>query len=136
VSVIRVIVSGARETTAEQNEYVGHELTGVLVPWIRSGHTVVIVEGRCYKGGVDRAAQRWAEAVKSDGWAVENEGHPADWRAHGRGAGNIRNGEMVELGAEMVLAFPNRASSGTWDCLKQAAKAGIPGRVYPLPEED
>lgn len=136
MSVIRVIVSGARETTAGQVAFVMDKLTRVIVPWMHDGHTVVVVEGRCHKGGVDLAAQRWAEAAKQEGWSVENEGHPADWKARGRTAGMIRNGEMVALGAAMVIAFPNRASSGTWDRLKQAAKAGIPGRVYPLPEED
>jgi hypothetical protein len=38
---------------------------------------------------------------------------------------------MVALGADICLAFPGPGSIGTWHCIKAAANAGIPVRIYP-----
>lgn len=64
----------------------------------------------------------------------------ADWDRLGKRAGPERNGRMVaeavrqkEEGNTVVcFAFPTRTSKGTWDCLRQAARNGIQGRVVPL----
>lgn len=128
MSDVRVLVTGSRETTDEQDAFVARTLARVCSDALGTGRRVVVIEGRCHKGGVDRAAQRWAETTPG----VENEGYPADWNRYGKRAGMIRNGEMVATGADICIAFPGDESVGTWDCLKQAAKAGIPGRVYPL----
>lgn len=63
-------------------------------------------------------------------WAREK-GFPqetfrADWDAHGRAAGPIRNQEMVDAGADLVIAFPGER--GTADCVRRAEAAGIPVR--------
>lgn len=127
--VLRVIVTGTRNAlTPEQVSFIQRKLTTVCGPARSCGAPVVIVHGRCHKGGVDLIAERWAEQTSG----VTQEPHPADWNRHGIGAGMIRNTEMVALGAAICLAFPARGSRGTWDCLKKAADAGIPGRVYPL----
>lgn len=48
----------------------------------------------------------------------------ADWAAHGRSAGPIRNQRMIEEGRpDLVIAFPG--GTGTADCVKRARKAGI-----------
>ena len=125
---LRILVTGSRTTTSEGDGYVWLTLDRICAPTLASGRSVVIVQGECHKGGVDLAARRWAEETAS----AESEGYPADWKAHGKPAGMIRNGQMVALGADLCVAFPARGSRGTWDCLKQAADAGIPGRVYPL----
>ncbi|QGF20319.1 hypothetical protein SEA_SIXAMA_169 [Gordonia phage Sixama] len=52
--------------------------------------------------------------------------HYANWDQYGKAAGNIRNQEMVDLGAYLCLAFPMKQSTGTFDCIKRADKAGIP----------
>jgi hypothetical protein len=40
---------------------------------------------------------------------------------------------MASLGAKLCLAFPRKGGSrGTWDCIRKAADAGIPVRIYPL----
>lgn len=125
---LRVLVTGTRDTTATQDTFVARTLARVCGEALGNGRPVVIVEGRCPKGGVDRAAQRWAESTPG----VTDEGHPADWKQYGKRAGMIRNGEMVHAGADICVAFPGPGSIGTWDCLKKAAAAGIAGRVYPL----
>lgn len=126
---MRVIVTGSRSTTPEQRLFVWTTLARVLGPILQNDDDVTLVEGECPYGGVDRDARDWGE--KTTG--VEVERHPADWNLHGRAAGMIRNSEMVAAGADLCIAFPARGSRGTWDCLKKAAEAGIPGRVYPLP---
>lgn len=83
----------------------------------------VIVHGAAR--GADTIAANWAEK-----WQLNAEAHPADWKKHGKAAGPIRNQEMVDLGADVCLAFPTEGSIGTWDCVRRAKKAGIPVFVY------
>lgn len=124
----RVLVTGSRWTTDGDAVLVRAKLRLACGPALAEGRPVVVVEGRCPRGGVDLVAQRWSEETPG----VTNEGHPANWSEYGRQAGMLRNAAMVCLGADVVLAFPSPDSSGTWDCLKRAVRAGIPGRVYPV----
>lgn len=41
-----------------------------------------------------------------------------------------RNAEMVNLGADVMLAFPLGQSAGTGGCMRLAEAGGIPVRVY------
>ncbi len=59
-------------------------------------------------------------------WGFVEERHPADWDRYGRGAGPIRNREMVESGADVCLAYPLGESPGTRGCMALATAAGIP----------
>lgn len=56
--------------------------------------------------------------------------HPADWKGYGRAAGPIRNQLMVDLGANIALAFIQNGSSGASDCLDRMLRAGIPTVVW------
>lgn len=118
----RILVTGSRETTVDEDNYVQRVLYLAVMNPLAEGRDVVIVEGRCPKGGVDLAAQHFAESARG----------VADWSKHGRGAGMIRNAEMVAAGADICLAFPALDSRGTSDCLTKAWKAGIHTRIYPL----
>ena len=60
------------------------------------------------------------------------ERYPADWKNRGNAAGPERNAKMVQSGASICLAFPTPQSAGTWDCIRRAAGAGIPVRIYPV----
>lgn len=74
--------------------------------------------------GAARGADQLAASIgKSMGFTLEP--HPAQWDVHGKTAGPIRNKEMVELGADLVLAFPRGSSRGTRGCMALADKAGI-----------
>ena len=78
--------------------------------------------------GAARGADRIAGQIGAElGWPVE--AHPADWR-RGRGAGHLRNQAMVDLGADLCLAFPLPGSRGTWDCVRRANAADIPVVVW------
>jgi hypothetical protein len=87
--------------------------------------------------GADHLAHCWVRAMARYGHPVSEERHPADWAAHGRSAGHIRNAEMVKAGAHLVVAFvdsctlpgcagrPRHDSHGTSHCLGAARAAGI-----------
>jgi len=49
---------------------------------------------------------------------------PANWKRFGRGAGPIRNREMLELTPDLVVAFPG--GKGTSDMISAAKQKGIP----------
>jgi hypothetical protein len=70
----------------------------------------------------------WYDDYANQVLAVER--HPADWDKHGKAAGPIRNQAMVDLGADVCLAFQIGDSRGTADCIRRAEKAGIPIRRY------
>lgn len=115
---------------------------------------LVVVHGAC-RSGADSMADRWATWAHHAGWNVDPpERHPADWKGpcrtdrpkglmrcrpgHRRpdprgydtcpAAGFYRNEDMVNLGADVCLAFIVDAegrSKGTRHCIEAATKAGI-----------
>lgn len=128
---VRILVTGSRHTSQSDDMFITSILRRVAGGAIADGRPVIVVQGECPYGGADRAASRWARNTPG----VTDEPHPADWKTHGRKAGNLRNGVMVDAGADICLAFPRVHSVGTWDCIRKAAKAGIHTRIYPLIEE-
>ena len=88
----------------------------------------VVVHGGCR--GADGKAARIALEL---GWAVEcHDVTGEEWDLIGPAAGPQRNQRMVDLGADVCLAFPMTGSKGTWTCVRMARKAGIPTFVYPV----
>jgi hypothetical protein len=87
------------------------------------GPDAIVVHGGA--PGADLIAHRAAHTL-----SMRTEPHPARWRTEGRAAGILRNQRMVELGADVCLAFPVGASRGTRDCMRRAEAAGIPVRVF------
>lgn len=79
--------------------------------------------------GADRIAGQIAAV-----WGMHVEEHPADWDQYGKAAGAIRNKAMVNLGADVCLAFPTQRSIGTRHCMQLARDAGIPILCYEQPE--
>ena len=73
-------------------------------------------------GGARGADMLAAHIGKSMG--LEIEAHPARWDVYGKAAGPVRNKEMVELGADLVLAFPVGESRGTRGCMRLARERG------------
>ncbi len=112
---MRVIVTGNRDWTDEAAIFMA--LAGL--PLIST-----VVHGAC-ETGADAIADDIARAM---GHVPEL--HPADWNAHGKAAGPIRNAHMVSLGAEACFAFGalerNGKRTGTGDCVAKAKRAGIP----------
>jgi hypothetical protein len=75
-------------------------------------------------GGAIGADQIAARAAYAFGWEVE-EWIP-NWAELGKKAGFIRNQHMVDLGADLCIAFTRDGSSGTSHCGTAAENAGIP----------
>ena len=70
-------------------------------------------------------ADTLAASIDGEAWGCDfkHEVHTADWDRYGRAAGPRRNQEMVDAGADMLIAFPG--GRGTADCVRRAEKAGI-----------
>lgn len=116
---MRVLVTGSREWTDS------YRLTRALAEvHTRGDEDVTLVHGGAK--GADFLA---GEIARSWGWRVEV--HPARWDEHGRGAGPIRNQEMVDAGADVCVAFfkEGEANRGTRDCATKAKVAGIPVKI-------
>lgn len=91
------------------------------------GDSLTLVHGDC-PTGVDSVANLW-------GWSKRFalvEKHPADWAALGKPAGLIRNQQMVDLGADLCLAFIHNQSKGATHCAERAINAGIETRLFEL----
>ncbi|WP_079045252.1 MULTISPECIES: DUF2493 domain-containing protein [unclassified Streptomyces] len=88
---------------------------------------LLVIHGGC-PTGADHYAEEWVR-----NWyyplKVGQRVFSADWTLHGRAAGPIRNREMAQAGADLCLAFPLGKSYGTWNCVNECKKAGIPVKV-------
>jgi hypothetical protein len=78
---------------------------------------IVIIEGGAT--GADQAAATFAHVNY-----CQHEQYPADWKKYGRGAGYIRNKQMLEEGKpDLVVAFPG--GRGTDLMVELATRAGV-----------
>jgi hypothetical protein len=134
---MRILVTGSRDWTDEvliANALLEARERGPM----RAGlHRMTLVHGGAK--GADAIAAKWAEKW---GWLIEP--HPADWTApcrdtcrpgHRRrrwdgaeycpAAGNYRNQDMVDLSADVCLAFIKNNSNGATHCSELADAAGI-----------
>lgn len=121
---LRILVTGSRnwtDRTAIFDALVGY-LGAIQFPVVGQA---VLVSGSCPTG-----ADRIAEEIWEDFLGYPVERHPADWDAHGKAAGPRRNQQMVDLGADVCLAFPLPDSRGTKHCMAAAERAGIPVQVF------
>ncbi len=78
--------------------------------------------------GADTFASEWATMRD-----VAEIAFPANWKAHGKGAGPRRNIAMLDAHPDaIVVAFPVPDSIGTFHCIKEAEKRGMTVRVFPF----
>lgn len=144
--MFRVIVTGSRDLVNDRKVF---EELGNL--YHQTEGPFVVRHGDC-PTGADRFASVWCEFGQDDVYEIP---HPADWdncspdcppghrkmKAPGDTvhpgflsdycpkAGPRRNAEMAALGADFCLAFPLGKSYGTWNCVNECKKAGIPVKV-------
>ena len=64
--------------------------------------------------GVDALGEQWAKREM-----IPIKRFPADWRKHGKGAGQIRNQEMADY-ADQLIAIWDGVSHGTADMIRKA----------------
>ena len=76
--------------------------------------------------GADEMAKQWCFKR-----SVSCKIFHADWDKHGKGAGPIRNQEMVDAAGPkaVCIAFHKNQSRGTGDCIARARKAGMKIRI-------
>lgn len=119
----RVLVTGSRHWSNRGLVEAALEAIGEA-----NGHqNLVVVHGHC-PTGADHWADLWAQANAHRGVTLER--HPADWQQLGKAAGPVRNEEMVQAGADIVLAFLTPDSRGTKDCVRRAERQGLQVRRF------
>lgn len=110
---MKVLVCGGRDYRDSQRAF------AVLDELHRQGEgnrITQLIEGGA--NGADRLGREWAEARKVPFQTVH-----ADWAAHGRAAGPIRNAAMLALRPDLVVAFPG--GRGTADMVRRSKAAGV-----------
>ncbi|MFD5069183.1 DUF2493 domain-containing protein [Streptomyces sp. NPDC058369] len=116
-----VIVTGSRSWT--EWEKVWNQLEELYT----EHQELWVLHGGC-PTGADNFAEMWVRSwyfPRKIGQTV----FPANWDLHGKAAGPIRNREMAQADADLCLAFPLGESRGTWNCVNECKKAGIPVKV-------
>lgn len=104
--VVRFVICGGRSYTDAAKMY------AVLQPICDEFPKARFAQGGAF--GADLLARQW----------LRKRGYPcrtfyADWRAHGKKAGPMRNRQMLEgFQPDVVIAFPG--GKGTRDCITQA----------------
>lgn len=116
---MRILVTGSRDWDDYQR--IQDALSEQYHCWEHEdcGERYVVVSGAC-PTGADLLCEQWAGRL---GWEIER--HPAEWDRYGKGAGFRRNAEMVELGADLCLAFIKNESKGATHTADLAEAAGI-----------
>lgn len=109
---MRILITGSRDWT-DQN-LIWDTLNNIAEPY------AVLVSGAC-PTGADKMAEDWAGNQPD----ITVERYPADWKRFGKRAGFLRNSKMVELGADICLAFIKNKSKGATMTADLAEKAGI-----------
>jgi hypothetical protein len=76
--------------------------------------------------GAARGADRMAGELAHAG-GLEVLAFPADWKRYGRGAGPVRNQQMLDAEPDVVAYAHDdlESSKGTKDMVKRAKKAGV-----------
>lgn len=111
-SEVRVLIFGGRHFQDEPR--LRAALDELALGW---AGPITVIEGDA--PGVDRLAGAWA---RSRGFADEK--FPADWIAHGRAAGPIRNRRMRDEGRpDLGVEFPG--GTGTASMRRLLLEAGI-----------
>lgn len=118
---MRILVCGHREFDDWKL------LTEILNPYLtfktKNDHDFVIIEGEAK--GADFLARVWAKYNE-----VTYEAYPADWKTYGKGAGPIRNKQMLTEGKpDLVIAFLTKDSIGTKNMIKQSKDYGVEVKV-------
>ena len=117
----RVLVTGSRDWYDQQAVW---DALAVVARELPADRDLVLVHGAC-PSGADHMAHEWAR-----GFGATIEAHPANWVINGKRAGFIRNQLMVNLGADVVLAFIRNCSRGASHTALLAEEAGIPVRRW------
>ncbi len=134
---MKVLVTGSR--VYRRRSMVEAVLSGIYatsITKIRKEETPSYIVMHGHANGADMLAGNWARLQNEKGgfFYVDEMPVPADWDLHGKAAGAKRNQQMVDIGADICIAFKDDfdwtfSHGGTEDCVKRAMAAGIPTYV-------
>jgi hypothetical protein len=123
--VERVLVCGSRDW--DDSDIIWTTLHG----FNRTVDFMEVIEGGAR--GADRAAKEWAKVHEGPDLSLRT--FPADWDRYGKGAGHIRNKQMLDEGKPtLVLAFKDgfdytHSRGGTENMVALAKAKGVPTYV-------
>lgn len=118
VGQYRIIIAGSREF---DNYNLLKEKCDYYLSSLMKLFEIIIVSG--HASGADALGERYAKER-----GLQTELYPADWTAHGKAAGPIRNAEMAQ-NADIMIAFWDGKSRGTKNMIDVAKKRGLNVRV-------
>ena len=111
---MKVIIAGCRTISDYSQVFNAMQLSRFVPTEIISGKA----------NGVDRLGEIWAKGNK-----IPVMYFPADWSAHGKAAGPIRNKEMAKYADALVLIWDGK-SKGSLSMLNLAVEHGLQVFVY------
>ncbi len=115
---MKVLVTGSRDW---DDEYpIDVIVAGLSCLLGGANEELELIHGDC-KRGADAMADTWRDVVDVTPF-------PADWDRFKKGAGPIRNRQMLDEEPDLVVAFNDDLanSKGTKDCVEEARRRGIP----------
>lgn len=123
---MKVVITGSRGWIEETKVYEQLDKLLDLVD-IEGTGPLEVIEGDAR--GADRISGLWAKQRISEGRNIVHTCMPAQWNKYGKSAGFIRNGEMLELNPDIVLAFWDGQSRGTKHTIDLATQRGFAVKV-------
>jgi hypothetical protein len=141
-----VIVTGSRDYTDDKKVFEALESL-----WATTEGPFFVMHGAC-PTGADKFASVWFDFQNEDTYEIPvpaiwdvcmvdcppghrkmkktgDTAHPGLLPDYCPKAGPRRNRMMAQRGADLCLAFPLGESRGTWNCVNECKKAGIPVKV-------
>lgn len=124
----RILITGSRHWN--DLAWIERELNWAAVIF---GDDAILVSGNCPTGADRMCEEFWEKHIQG---VVER--HPANWdvyrveKGQKNPAGFIRNKEMVNLGADICIAFILNSSAGATHTVDLAKKAGIRTVVHTI----
>lgn len=98
---MKVIVAGSREGVPQELVWAAIEAS----PWRTKITRLVCGKAR----GVDTYGEWWAKEQRRKGVEIEIDSVPADWDAHGKAAGFLRNREMGAHADALILVWDGKS---------------------------
>ena len=124
----RILITGSR--TWDDYDTICKTIVGIISEYVRENphlssrpttDWLTIVHGACPRG-----ADYLADMFASNVLRCNIERYAADWAAHQKKAGFVRNRRMVNTAPDVCLAFIRDKSKGATMCRDLAKQAGIP----------